>query len=33
MGCSCDLDRQAFTMDEPRAKAVREAFFRLFKDG
>src|SRR3954471_3778254 len=33
VGCSCDWDRQAFTMDEPRAKAVREAFFRLFKDG
>src|SRR5215208_7159659 len=33
MGCSCDWDRLAFTMDEPRAKAVREAFFRLFKDG
>src|SRR3954447_12161728 len=33
IGCSCDYDRQAFTMDEPRAKAVREAFFRLFKDG
>ena len=33
MGCSCDWQRQAFTMDEPRAKAVREAFFRLFKDG
>jgi valyl-tRNA synthetase len=33
MGCSCDWERQAFTMDEPRAKAVREAFFRLFKDG
>src|SRR5829696_8309828 len=33
MGCSCDWDRQAFTMDEPRAKAVREAFFRLFNDG
>ena len=33
MGCSCDWDRQAFTMDEPRAKAVREAFFQLFKDG
>src|SRR3954466_10295987 len=32
-GCSCDYDRQAFTMDEPRAKAVREAFFQLFKDG
>ncbi|MEM8784168.1 MAG: valine--tRNA ligase, partial [Planctomycetota bacterium] len=33
MGCSCDWDRQAFTMDEPRSQAVREAFFRLFKDG
>jgi valyl-tRNA synthetase len=33
MGCSCDFDRQAFTMDAPRAKAVREAFFQLFKDG
>src|SRR5215213_5057563 len=33
MGCSCDWDRLAFTMDEPRAKAVREAFFRLFEDG
>ena len=33
MGCSCDWERQAFTMDEPRASAVREAFFQLFKDG
>jgi valyl-tRNA synthetase len=33
MGCSCDWDRQRFTMDETCAKAVREAFFRLFKDG
>jgi valyl-tRNA synthetase len=33
MGCSCDWDRCAFTMDEPRARAVREAFFQLFKDG
>ncbi|MGH7176814.1 MAG: valine--tRNA ligase [Tepidisphaeraceae bacterium] len=33
MGCSCDYERTAFTMDEPRARAVREAFFRLFKDG
>src|SRR3954468_2913982 len=33
MGCSGDFDGQAFTMDEPRAKAVREAFFRLLKDG
>jgi valyl-tRNA synthetase len=33
MGCSCDYERTAFTMDEPRSEAVREAFFRLFKDG
>ena len=33
MGCSCDWQRRAFTMDEPRAKAVREAFFQLFRDG
>ncbi|MCZ6835231.1 MAG: class I tRNA ligase family protein [Planctomycetota bacterium] len=33
MGCSCDFDRTRFTMDDMCAKAVREAFFRLFKDG
>ena len=33
MGCSCDWERQAFTMDAVRARAVREAFFQLFKDG
>ena len=33
MGCSCDFERQRFTMDPVCAKAVREAFFRLFKDG
>ncbi len=33
MGCSCDWDRQRFTMDDVCAKAVREAFFQLFKDG
>jgi len=33
MGCSCDWQRQRFTMDTMCAKAVREAFFRLFKDG
>src|SRR5207248_167465 len=33
MGCSCDFDRLAFTMDPIRARAVREAFFQLFKDG
>ncbi|MDB5326457.1 MAG: Valyl-tRNA synthetase, partial [Phycisphaerales bacterium] len=33
MGASCDWDRTAFTMDDARAKAVREAFFQLFKAG
>ena len=33
MGCSCDLGRQRFTMDQICARAVREAFFRLFRDG
>ncbi len=33
MGCSCDWERQRFTMDEMCATAVREAFFQLFKDG
>ncbi len=33
MGCSCDWDRQRFTMDAVCARAVREAFFRLFKEG
>ena len=33
MGCSCDWERQRFTMDDVCAQAVREAFFQLFKDG
>jgi len=33
MGCSCDFERQRFTMDDMCAKAVREAFFMLFKEG
>jgi valyl-tRNA synthetase len=33
MGCSCDWQRTRFTMDEICAKAVRAAFFKLFKDG
>ncbi len=33
MGCSCDWERTRFTMDQVCAKAVRAAFFRLFKDG
>src|SRR4030042_313552 len=33
MGCSCDWERTRFTMDEVCAKAVRAAFFKIFKDG
>ncbi len=33
MGCSCDWERQRFTMDAVCTRAVREAFFRLFRDG
>ncbi len=33
MGCSCDWDRQRFTMDAVCTRAVREAFFRLFRAG
>ncbi len=33
MGCSCDWERARFTLDDVCAKAVREWFFRLFKDG
>jgi valyl-tRNA synthetase len=33
LGCSCDWDRTRFTLDEVCAKAVRETFFKLFKDG
>jgi valyl-tRNA synthetase len=33
MGCSCDWDRQRFTMDPVCTRAVRHAFFRLFDDG
>ena len=33
MGCSCDWDRSRFTLDDMCAKAVRETFFKLFKDG
>ncbi|HCO93315.1 MAG TPA: valine--tRNA ligase [Phycisphaerales bacterium] len=32
MGCSCDWERTRFTMDEMCVKAVRSAFFKLFKD-
>jgi valyl-tRNA synthetase len=33
MGCSCDWSRLRFTLDEQCARAVRETFFKLFKDG
>ncbi|HZY30152.1 MAG TPA: class I tRNA ligase family protein, partial [Candidatus Methylomirabilis sp.] len=32
LGASCDWAREAFTMDEPRQRAVREAFVRLYED-
>jgi valyl-tRNA synthetase len=33
MGASCDWSRTRFTLDETCAKAVRETFFRMFRDG
>lgn len=33
MGCSCDWDRARFTMDEVCARAVRQTFFSMFRDG
>jgi valyl-tRNA synthetase len=33
LGASCDWDRTRFTLDEQCAAAVREAFFRLFRQG
>ena len=33
MGCSCDWDRQRFTMDDICARAVRWTFFHMFQDG
>ncbi|MFO1055256.1 MAG: valine--tRNA ligase [Planctomycetota bacterium] len=33
MGCSCDWDRQRFTMDAVCARAVRHTFFRMFAEG
>ncbi len=33
MGCSCDWDRHRFTMDAVCTAAVRETFFRMFRDG
>ncbi|MGL4512610.1 MAG: valine--tRNA ligase [Lacipirellulaceae bacterium] len=33
LGCSCDWERQRFTLDDQCARAVRETFFKLFSDG
>ena len=33
LGCSCDWERQRFTMDEGLTQAVREVFIRLYNDG
>ena len=33
LGCSCDWQRQRFTLDDQCARAVRETFFKLFSDG
>lgn len=33
MGCSCDWDRNAFTFDEKRIKAVKKVFIDLYNDG
>ncbi|MCH7879789.1 MAG: class I tRNA ligase family protein, partial [candidate division Zixibacteria bacterium] len=33
IGCSCDWERTAFTLDEQRSKAVREVFVRLYDKG
>jgi valyl-tRNA synthetase len=33
MGCSCDWDRERFTMDEGLSKAVQEVFIRLYEKG
>ena len=33
MGCSCDWDRTRFTMDAVCARAVRQTFFAMFRDG
>ncbi|MCL2062635.1 MAG: valine--tRNA ligase [Firmicutes bacterium] len=33
LGCSCDWNRKAFTMDERCSKAVREVFVRLYEKG
>jgi valyl-tRNA synthetase len=33
IGASCDWERTRFTLDDTCARAVRETFFRMFRDG
>ncbi len=33
LGCSCDWDRERFTMDEGLSKAVQNTFIKLYNDG
>lgn len=33
LGCSCDWERERFTLDEGLSKAVREVFVRLYEEG
>lgn len=33
MGASCDWSREAFTLDEPRSRAVRTMFKKMYDDG
>ncbi len=33
LGCSCDWQRTRFTLDSVCARAVRETFFKMFRDG
>ena len=33
LGCSCDWERERFTMDEVLSRAVREAFVQLYEKG
>jgi valyl-tRNA synthetase len=33
MGCSCDWERERFTMDEGCSRAVREVFVRFYEEG
>lgn len=33
LGCSCDWDRLAFTMDDARGEAVQKVFLQLYEEG